>query len=69
MITWIDLAEQQEMLAKAWTKRAAREQGRLRDAVLADAAEAAGMAADYRAASAAGATLHQGLALFLRVVP
>lgn len=70
MITWSDLAEQQEMLAKAWTCRASADTTpRLRRATLDDAAEAAATAADYRRAGKAGAPLHPGLAAFLMVVP
>lgn len=68
MITWIDLAEQQEMLAKAWTCRARRASERMRLAMLDDAAEAAATAADYRGASEDGVGLDQCLAAFLLVV-
>ena len=69
-VTWEDLAEQQEMLAKAWTKRASGEMApRLQLAMLDDAADAAGQAKSFRDASANGAPLIKGLAFFLRVVP
>lgn len=68
-MTWLDLAEQQEMLAKAWTLRARSKPTRLREAALDDAADAAGTAASYRMAHDNGAKLNQGLAEFLSVVP
>lgn len=68
MITWEDLAEQQEMLAKAWTKRAsAGKTPHLQRAMLDDAASAAWQAKVYRLAVNIGMPLHQGVAEFLSV--
>lgn len=70
MITWEDLAEQQEMLAKAWTKRASDDKApRLQRATLDDAADASGQAKSFRDAHRDGAPLNQGLAMFLKAVP
>lgn len=73
-MTWEDLAEQQEMLAKAWTFRARPREGvdrsaRLRAAMLDDAAEASANAANYRLNHAAGWPLDQKFAYWLSVVP
>lgn len=65
MITWEDLAEEREMLAKAWTLRARHEVGRLQSACLHDAEEASSEARDFRDAQHAGAPLNQTLAFFM----
>lgn len=69
VITWEDLAEQQEMVAKAWTKRASVDKTpRIQRATLDDAADAAGQAKVFRTASAlASSPLNQDLAVMLSV--
>jgi len=68
-VTWLDLAEEQEMLAKAWTFRAEIKSPRFRDAALDDAADAAGQARSYRDAHDAGAPLRNDFAKMLTVTP
>lgn len=70
MITWMDLAEEQEMLARAWTMRGGQmSAARLQRAMRGDAEDAAAQARAYREAQEAGALLNPSLAFFLAVAP